>query len=476
MDPGSGGLWNPAFLGPLDGEFAPVTGAIRCFAGEERYFSLRKLTAREKLWQTIEPILGRILTEDETVLHVAPVVRNPRFLEVFGLGVWYVLFFRAALVVTDRRVVEIMLRKPDVADTCIRSYSWGQVQRVKLSFGTLTLKPAEGRTQKWKLQERGDRKLLKLLLPKIVEQLVPGDIHVPRPVPLWHCPECGLPTPKAPKLCSQCGTGFKSPGLAAGLSLAFPGAGLLYAGHPVLAVLDFIGEAMAFLIVAVMFMMASGPAEIVGAVTFGLIVLFFTKLESAHVAQVLVGRTRPEPRPSPWRRVAVIGAVVTLVLMAVPPALTGSLATFGNLVDRDLDFSANELGWSGGHDPGQWVYGSEINQRSEWIRGDGQSLFVWSVPMGANETERAFTEAVTSADGVESWEQLTIGGFDGLRVTATEIDEDGTPYLWVRWMFFDRQYDDVHILATATMPEGLEALNSEVDRLVRTASWVPATY
>jgi hypothetical protein len=162
--------------------------------------------------------------------------------------------------------------------------------------------------------------------------------------------------------------------------------------------------------------------------------------------------------------------------MAVPPALTGSLATFGNLVDRDLDFSANELGWSGGHDPGQWVYGSEINQRSEWIRGDGQSLFVWSVPMGANETERAFTEAVTSADGVESWEQLTIGGFDGLRVTATEIDEDGTPYLWVRWMFFDRQYDDVHILATATMPEGLEALNSEVDRLVRTASWVPATY
>jgi hypothetical protein len=440
----------------LDEEFAPVTGALRCFAGEERYLSPRKLTAREKLWQTIEPILGRILAEDETVLHVAPVLRNPRFLEVFGLGIWYVLFFRAALVVTDRRVVEIMLRKPDVADTCIRSYSWGQVQRVKLSLGTLTVKPAQGRTQKWKLQERGDRKLLKLLLPKVVEQLVPGDIHVPRPVPLWHCPECGLPTPKAPKLCSQCGTRFRSQGLAAGLSLAFPGAGLLYAGHPVLAALDFIGESTAFLFV-----------------TFGCIVLFFTKLESAHVAQVLVGRTRPEPRPGRWRRVAVIGAAVTLVLMAVPPVLTGSLASFGNLVDRDLDFSANELGWDGGHDPGQWVYGSELNQRSEWIRGDGQSLFVWSVPMGAGETERAFTEAVTSAENVESWEPVTIGGFDGLRITATEIDEDGAHYLWVRWMLFDREYDDVHILATATLPEGLDELNSEVDRLVRATDWLP---
>jgi hypothetical protein len=32
----------------------------------------------------------------------------------------------------------------------------------------------------------------------------------------------------------------------------------------------------------------------------------------------------------------------------------------------------------------------------------------------------------------------------------------------------------VHILATATMPEGLEALNSEIDRLVRGTRWLPA--
>jgi hypothetical protein len=93
--------------------------------------------------------------------------------------------------------------------------------------------------------------------------------------------------------------------------------------------------------------------------------------------------------------------------------------------------------------------------------------------MGAGETERAFTEAVTSAENVESWEPVTIGGFDGLRITATEIDEDGAHYLWVRWMLFDREYDDVHILATATLPEGLDELNSEVDRLVRATDWLP---
>ncbi len=206
MDPQTKLRWDPAFLGPLDDEFVPVTGEDRCFAGEETYLSRRKLDAREKLVTAIQPTLDLVLDSDETVLHIAPVIHNPRFLEVFGLGVWYVLFFKAALVLTDRRVVEIMLRKPDRADTPTCSYSWGQVKQLKLKFGTLTLKPAEGRAQKWKFQERGDRKLMQLLMPKIEQQLLPGDIHAPRPVPLWHCPECGAATQRYPRQCGQCGT------------------------------------------------------------------------------------------------------------------------------------------------------------------------------------------------------------------------------------------------------------------------------
>ena len=50
MDPQTKLRWDPAFLGPLDDEFAPVTGEDRCFAGEETYLSRRKLDARERLW------------------------------------------------------------------------------------------------------------------------------------------------------------------------------------------------------------------------------------------------------------------------------------------------------------------------------------------------------------------------------------------------------------------------------------------
>ena len=474
MEPHDGQRWNPAFFGPLDEEFAPVTGVIRFFAGEDSYLSKRKLDVRERLWTAIRPSLERVLETDETVLYVAPVIHNPRFLEIFGFGVWYVYFFRAALVLTDRRVVEVMLRKADQADTRICSYSWGQVKDLKFKFGTLTIKPAEGRTQKWKIQERGDRKVLKLLLPRIEQQLVPGDIHAPRPVPLWHCPECGAASPKHPDECAHCGTRFKSRNLAALLALAFPGAGLAYAGHPILAAFDFIGEAILYVLITVTFLLATGTEAIGAAVLLGVIFLFFTKLESAHLATVLVHRTRPDPKKAKWKRAAVIGAVFSLVLMAVPPLLSGVLGGLVNVVDRDLDFSTTDMGWSGGHDPDAWTFGYEENQRSEWIRDDGQSLFVWSLAFGPDETEEALIAAVTENMDPDLVERTTIGGFEGVRVIEDGIDEEGEPFLWVRWMIFDREYDDVHILAASAAPGDLEALETEVDQLVQNASWIAA--
>ena len=479
MDPHVGQRWDPAFLGPLDEEFVPVTGAVRLFPGEERYLSPRKLDAREKLWQVVQPHLQRVLDADEAVLHVAPVIHNPRFLEVFGFGMWYVLFFRAALVFTDRRVVEIMLRKPDRADTGIFSYSWGQVKDLKFGFGTLTLKPAQGRTQKWKIQERGDRKLVKLLLPKIQQQLLPGDIHTARPVPLWHCPECGAASPSHPVQCEHCGIRFKSRNLAAALALAFPGAGLLYAGHPVLAALDLLGEIMLFFVVAVSFLGASGPGDVAAAVTLGVMFFFFTKLESAHVATVLAHRTRPDPNRMKWSRGAIVGAVLSLFLVALPPAFSGAFGGVGgfvNLVDRDPDFAANDYGWSGGRDPDHWQFGVEPNQRSEWVRDDGQSLFVWSLALGPEDTEEQFTADVKDGLNQADIDPVVIGGLDGFRVAEERVSEDGTSFIFVRWMLFDRDFNDVHILGAPVLPGGVELLQVQVDELLAGADWVPAVY
>jgi len=470
MDPDLGLSCNPAFLGPLDDDLTPVTGPVKVFEGEEKYLSARKLDARVKLCKELAPILERVLDQDETVLHVLPALHYPRFFDFFGFGVWWTLFFRATLILTDRRVIEVLMRDGRRAGTRVCSYSWGQVSDLKFSMATLKSKPAKGRTQKWKIVERGDRKLLKLLVPNI-QQLLPGDIHVPRPVPLWHCPECGAASPEHPKQCTQCETPFKTRGLAAALALAFPGAGLFYAGHPILATLDLFGEMFMYAVVAILFLVASSPTEMIAAAIVGLVILFLTKLESAHMASVLVHRTKADRVSKKWRRAAIVGAVVSVVLLALPPMLSGS---FGNKLDRDLDLSANTLGWSGGHEPEQWQFGIEANQRSEWIRDDGQAVFVWSWTMSAGETYESLATAFNTGGQEVPIEPISIANLDGFRVEQSDVDDEGDTYVWVRWVLFDRQFDDVHVVGAVVYPGGVEAFEADINELLQNVAWIPA--
>ena len=91
MDPDLGLSCNPAFLGPLDDDLTPIAGPVKVFEGEEKYLSTRKLDAREKLCEEISPLLGRVLDQEETVLYVLPTLHYPRFLELFGFGIWWYL-------------------------------------------------------------------------------------------------------------------------------------------------------------------------------------------------------------------------------------------------------------------------------------------------------------------------------------------------------------------------------------------------
>ena len=80
MDPDLGLSCNPAFLGPLDDDLTPVTGPVKVFEGEEKYLSARKLDARAKLCEEIAPTLATESSiQDETVLHVLPVLHYPTF-------------------------------------------------------------------------------------------------------------------------------------------------------------------------------------------------------------------------------------------------------------------------------------------------------------------------------------------------------------------------------------------------------------
>ena len=48
---------NPSFLGPLTAEPVVTTGPVGFFAGEEEYFSQKKLDERERIWNAVAPHL-----------------------------------------------------------------------------------------------------------------------------------------------------------------------------------------------------------------------------------------------------------------------------------------------------------------------------------------------------------------------------------------------------------------------------------
>jgi hypothetical protein len=69
-------------------------------------------------------------------------------------------------------------------------------------------------------------------------------------------------------------------------------------------------------------------------------------------------------------------------------------------------------------------------------------------------------------------EYFEIGGVDGFRVVQTEIDEEGDPYFWVRWVLFDREYEDVHVVGTAAYPSQVDEAVNDVEQLLQSATWI----
>ncbi|MFH1176491.1 MAG: hypothetical protein V1750_03715 [Acidobacteriota bacterium] len=466
----------PTLLGPLTAEPELDVGPFELFAGERRYFSERQVRERVALRDAIAERLALVLQPGERILHIARASHIPPFMQQIGLGVWWSRFYTVALVLTDQRVVEILLEGGGKqAGSRTLSYPWSQVRSLKMGMLSLTLRPSRGRAQQWRVDLKGDRKLLKLLASKIVQHLLEGAAGPPRSVPLWHCPRCAAATESHPRQCFSCGTRFQSAGHAALLSLAFPGAGLFYTGHRVLGALDLLGELVLALVVGTLLLISGGPEETRAAVTLGVIGFALTKLESAHLAQIFARRTRPEveARAPLWRRLAVAGAVLTVAAIAAPLALIGTLRAG---IDHDLDFQAAELGWSGGHDPGKWKFGEDPGQRSEWVGTDGQGVFVFAVALGPFESLGDLRRELDKPDPARLFpaEEVAVKGFSGLRVAERVKAEDGTPQARYRYFIFDESGRDIHIVVTSALVDEAILAEEDLRALLGTGRWIPA--
>jgi hypothetical protein len=449
------------------------------FSGVERFLGKGEIKRRTALWNAVAERLERVCAADEQVLYVAPAIQKVGLLHYMALGVLVQKYHQVVLVITSRRVLEVLL---DFNGKTIarrtRSYAWGQTGEVKLSFSRLVLKPDAGKSESWQLPKRGDRKLLKLLLPKIQERLTQRPATGGHAWPALHCAECGGPLATKPTNCASCGTPLRSPGLAAALSLAFPGAGLLYTGHPVLATFDFIGESFIYILFVSMLLVSKSAVDLTGALLFGVFLLVLSKAESLHIGHLLIARrpTETVERRSRWKKIAYAGGSISVLALVV--ALLG-IGALGNPIDRDLDVAAAS-GWSGSRNPSEWeAFADDPDIRSQWFHPDGWTASIFAYPLEPGQSPQAFHDEFVEYE-MATGAQLLLDdtrlpqGLTGFRVIE-QVDPGDGPVVVVHFFVNDVQSEDIHQVLMAVQPSVAADAESAMQELLAQANWIEAT-
>src|SRR5882724_3455543 len=443
----------PEFLGPLRerrlAETAPRSEPDELFPGAAGFLNRRQQKARRDRWEAAQERLTRLLRPEEHVLYVAQATQTPPGLQKIGLGHMTYAYHQVLLAFTDTRLIEVLLnvwgKKPA---SRIRAYEWRHVQDLKLFFRSLTIKPGQGTKQSWSLQLGGDKKMVALLIPRLKTRMLVEGAGAAAPQPTWHCPKCAAANPPRPAQCGSCRTLFRSPALAACLTLAFPGAGLLYLGHPALAVMHFFVE-----------------------------MLLVAKLSTLSSVNILAPRTRPdlpERRPLLWK-LAIAGGLVSVLAFAGAGTATSRLRPH---LDHDLELVGADAGWKGSHNSAEWeIFKDNKNTRSEWIHSNGVRVTVFGYPLGLDETPEQFKHDYEAAvdekvSKLVRADETIPGDFRGFRQIRQTTDKAGRPVALLEYFLYDTDGNDVHQVLTAVPLEETAMGEELLGDFLQHARWV----
>ena len=474
----------PEFLGPLGDrplvEQAGKSSPDDLFPGASKFLSARVQRKRREQWNAVRPMVKRLLQADEHVLHVAYAQQVPGGLDHVGLGHFVYAYHQVILVITDQRIIEALLNfRANGPGTRLRVYAYRDLKGLKQSFGKLTAIPAQGKKQGWRLRTGGDRKLMNLLLPRLQPKLaVEGAAHA-QAAPQWHCPRCGKEITPAPESCAGCRTRFRSTKTASILSLAVPGGGLFYLGHPGLGTLAVVGESMLFLVGFAMMLSPDG-----GGLAGGLVIMAFlctlVKLQALNVVRVLGKRSIPEPegrreRAMKW---AMAGSAVSLLLLAGAVPLAASARP---RLDHDLEAPAGG-DWKGSRTRSEWrAYKQDPDARSQWIDGrSGAMVMVFGYPRSVmdetSEFRRAWVESMKSntTRTILDDEQVP-PPYHGFRHAGGIKAKSGEELALVSYFVDDAEAHDLHEVRIVVPIDQVDAGEELVADFLAHAELVPAS-
>jgi hypothetical protein len=453
----------PEFLGPLLDrplpELAKQGHPDDLFPGASVFLSARHQRRRREQWDAARPLAEKLLEPGEHILYVAYATEIPGVLTALALGHMAMAYHQVALVFTEERLIEVLLTwRAKSASTRVRSFPWMSVSSLTLGLGKLKMASATGRRKiAWRIPVRGDRKLLTPLLERLKPRLLMEGAGRATSVPFWHCPQCGGVVPENPEACPKCRTTFKSKKIASLLALAFPGAGLFYAGHPWLAVSDFLGEAFLYCVFLMLLLQADSPGT-VAAIGLGALLFAVTKFHSVRLSRILVARTRPETEAQrrSFTRFAIIGGLASLALIGGPLPLAGAARP---VVDRDLDIAGQESAWHGSRVASEWgVFAGDPTARSQWRNPQGLTITLFAYPQSAldspEEFRRQFRETLArqGATIIEDDQDLP-APFKGFRFVGVTTRKDGTRIALMHYFVVDSEHHDLHQVLAASLEQ-----------------------
>ena len=475
----------PEFLGPLGDrplvEQARKSSPDDLFPGASKFLSAREQRKRREHWNAVRPLVKRLLAPGEHILYVAYAQQVPGGLDHIGMGHFVYAYHQVVLVVTDQKIVEALLNfRANGPGTRLRSWSHRSVRALKMSWGKLTATPANGKKQAWRIRMGGDRKLFGLLMPRLQARLLPEGAAHAEPAPQWHCPKCGGAVAPAPESCAACRTTFRSTRFATMLSLAFPGGGLFYLGHPVLGSFAMLGEAMMFLVWMVMLLGAPAkdgpmPAMLLGGFLLGLI-----KLQGANVVRVLGKRSIPEieGRRARAGRLAFAGGALSMLLTAGAFPLAASARPH---LDHDLDVADPHSSWHGSRTRSEWkAFKDDSDARSQWTdERTGAMVAVFAYPRSVlddtSEFRRQYMSAIKSQTARTLVEDTEVPApFQGFRHASVIKAKDGGEVALMSWFLDDAGAHDLHEVRIVVTMDEIEAANGLVEDFLHQAKFVDA--
>ena len=225
---------------------------------EKRGIRKRAEQALEKLQ---EP-LRKILEPDEAVLYVARAQIQPGGFEQFFLG-WHATFLApGVLVLTNRRLLHLLVTRSGTWNKSMRGARWGDIAEAKIKGfvgARLNITYRDGTKEIYWRMIRDDSNKIQLLLETLLLQAT-GETS-PALGLTSYCPECRAALTQGVYECPNCRLQFKDEKTALKRALLIPGGGFFYTGHPLLGLLHAITDLVLFFIALFWVMVALGLAQ-----------------------------------------------------------------------------------------------------------------------------------------------------------------------------------------------------------------------